>query len=291
MGGNVEGVGTGGEGKGGVPAMGGPGERGPGGCRGKGGGGFRQWVPRRGGSWGKGGSQEGGLHPAPPHTHPRAGEPPQQGKGISGGAPVTSPLSPGCWGGGGAACPSPSCTPSPAGPPGAAVLVCLCHGHLCNGNASGRGGGGGALGPGEAPPDSGMGGAARGPLGMREWGSFGGSWEMKGSWRGGFQWVGGGVLGAVGDTEGAQRDAETLRGLMEMGEGTQGDTKHPWGVGSSGLWGCGIHRGWRSMGGWELGWGGGDPWVGTWSHRGFLWGGRPTQGRGSLGGLCPPIKG
>ncbi|XP_074785521.1 anti-Muellerian hormone type-2 receptor [Athene noctua] len=45
----------------------------------------------------------------------------------------------GCWGGGGAACPSATCTPSPAGPPGGAVLVCLCHGHLCNGNASGTG--------------------------------------------------------------------------------------------------------------------------------------------------------
>ncbi|XP_062453069.1 anti-Muellerian hormone type-2 receptor [Rhea pennata] len=38
----------------------------------------------------------------------------------------------GCWGAGGAGCPSPACAPSPAG----AVLVCLCHGHLCNGNAS-----------------------------------------------------------------------------------------------------------------------------------------------------------
>ncbi|XP_064354489.1 anti-Muellerian hormone type-2 receptor [Dromaius novaehollandiae] len=43
----------------------------------------------------------------------------------------------GCWGGGGAGCPSPACAPSPAGTPGGAVLVCLCHGHLCNGNASG----------------------------------------------------------------------------------------------------------------------------------------------------------
>ncbi|XP_067170036.1 LOW QUALITY PROTEIN: anti-Muellerian hormone type-2 receptor [Apteryx mantelli] len=43
----------------------------------------------------------------------------------------------GCWGGGGAGCPSPACAPSPAGAPGGAVLVCLCHGHLCNGNASG----------------------------------------------------------------------------------------------------------------------------------------------------------
>ncbi|KAM6231314.1 LOW QUALITY PROTEIN: anti-Muellerian hormone type-2 receptor [Spheniscus humboldti] len=49
------------------------------------------------------------------------------------GAPVTAAVSPGCWGGGGAACPSPACAPSPAGPPGGAVLVCLCHGHLCNG--------------------------------------------------------------------------------------------------------------------------------------------------------------
>ncbi|XP_027766452.1 anti-Muellerian hormone type-2 receptor [Empidonax traillii] len=45
-------------------------------------------------------------------------------------------MSPGCWGGGGAACPSPTCAPSPAGPPGGAVLVCLCHGHLCNGNTT-----------------------------------------------------------------------------------------------------------------------------------------------------------
>lgn len=225
--------------RGGSQQWGVPGKEVLGGVGERGGGGVQAMGTKEGGVLGKGGIPGRGSPSCPPPTHPRAGEPPQQGKGISGGAPVTSPLSPGCWGGGGAACPSPSCTPSPAGPPGAAVLVCLCHGHLCNGNASGRGGGGGALGPGEAPPDSGMGGAGRGPLGMREWGSFGGSWEMKGSWRGGFQWVGGGILGAVGDTEGAQRDAETLRGLMEMGEGTQGDTKHPWGVGSSGslgLW-------------------------------------------------------
>ncbi|KAM9265010.1 LOW QUALITY PROTEIN: anti-Muellerian hormone type-2 receptor [Morus bassanus] len=61
------------------------------------------------------------------------------------GAPVTAVVSLGCWGGGGAACPSPTCTPSPAGPPGGAVLVCLCHGHLCNGNTS-RTGTGTALG-------------------------------------------------------------------------------------------------------------------------------------------------
>ncbi|KAM9252262.1 LOW QUALITY PROTEIN: anti-Muellerian hormone type-2 receptor [Cariama cristata] len=56
------------------------------------------------------------------------------------GAPVRVLVSPGCWGSGGGSCPSPTCTPSPAGPPGGAVLVCLCHGHLCNGNASGEGG-------------------------------------------------------------------------------------------------------------------------------------------------------
>ncbi|XP_071656090.1 anti-Muellerian hormone type-2 receptor isoform X3 [Patagioenas fasciata] len=43
----------------------------------------------------------------------------------------------GCWGGGGAACPAATCTPSPAGPPGGSVLVCLCRGHLCNGNGTG----------------------------------------------------------------------------------------------------------------------------------------------------------
>ncbi|NXK43585.1 AMHR2 protein, partial [Piprites chloris] len=45
----------------------------------------------------------------------------------------------GCWGGGGAACPSPTCTPSPAGPPGGAILVCLCHSHLCNGKTTATG--------------------------------------------------------------------------------------------------------------------------------------------------------
>ncbi|KAM6189130.1 LOW QUALITY PROTEIN: anti-Muellerian hormone type-2 receptor [Sarcoramphus papa] len=73
-------------------------------------------------------------------------------------APVTVRVSPGCWGGGGAACPSPACAPSPAGPPGSAVLVCLCHGHLCNGNASGMGTGTGtALG-------LGLGGPRHGPV-------------------------------------------------------------------------------------------------------------------------------
>ncbi|NXI09998.1 AMHR2 protein, partial [Irena cyanogastra] len=50
---------------------------------------------------------------------------------------VTVPLSPGCWGGRGDACPSATCAPSPAGHPGSSVLLCLCHGHLCNGNATG----------------------------------------------------------------------------------------------------------------------------------------------------------
>ncbi|NWU23149.1 AMHR2 protein, partial [Dyaphorophyia castanea] len=39
-------------------------------------------------------------------------------------------------GAGGAACPSATCAPSPAGTPGGSVLLCLCHGHLCNGNAT-----------------------------------------------------------------------------------------------------------------------------------------------------------
>ncbi|NXP39107.1 AMHR2 protein, partial [Leiothrix lutea] len=43
----------------------------------------------------------------------------------------------GCWGGRGDACPSATCVPSPAGHPGSSVLLCLCHGHLCNGNATG----------------------------------------------------------------------------------------------------------------------------------------------------------
>ncbi|NXI85649.1 AMHR2 protein, partial [Rhipidura dahli] len=42
----------------------------------------------------------------------------------------------GCWGGEGDACPSATCSPSPAGTPGGSVLLCLCHGHLCNGNAT-----------------------------------------------------------------------------------------------------------------------------------------------------------
>ncbi|XP_014748582.1 PREDICTED: anti-Muellerian hormone type-2 receptor [Sturnus vulgaris] len=42
----------------------------------------------------------------------------------------------GCWGGRGDACPSATCAPSPAGHPGSSVLLCLCHGHLCNGNAT-----------------------------------------------------------------------------------------------------------------------------------------------------------
>ncbi|XP_025900888.1 anti-Muellerian hormone type-2 receptor [Nothoprocta perdicaria] len=43
----------------------------------------------------------------------------------------------GCWGGGGAGCPSAACAPSPAGGPGATVRVCLCHGHLCNRSGDG----------------------------------------------------------------------------------------------------------------------------------------------------------
>ncbi|KAM8794112.1 anti-Muellerian hormone type-2 receptor [Eudromia elegans] len=68
----------------------------------------------------------------------------------------------GCWGGGGSGCPSPACAPSPAGGPGATVLVCLCHGHLCNGNASG--------GPPRDPPVPGRAGPA-GPLWL--WGGGG----------------------------------------------------------------------------------------------------------------------
>ncbi|XP_054035303.1 anti-Muellerian hormone type-2 receptor-like, partial [Dryobates pubescens] len=45
-----------------------------------------------------------------------------------------------CWGGGGAACPSADCTPSPAGPPGGSLLLCLCHRHLCNGRGPAAGG-------------------------------------------------------------------------------------------------------------------------------------------------------
>ncbi|XP_074421228.1 LOW QUALITY PROTEIN: anti-Muellerian hormone type-2 receptor [Larus michahellis] len=60
----------------------------------------------------------------------------------------------GCWGGRGGSCPSATCAPSPAGPPGGAILVCLCHGHLCNGNASGSGTAGGLGGPPATPPVS-----------------------------------------------------------------------------------------------------------------------------------------
>ncbi|XP_075581010.1 LOW QUALITY PROTEIN: anti-Muellerian hormone type-2 receptor [Pelecanus crispus] len=67
----------------------------------------------------------------------------------------------GCWGGRGGACPSPACAPSPAGPPGSAVLVCLCHGHLCNGNAGG--------------PGPGLGGPRHGPVPGRT-GSAGTLW-------------------------------------------------------------------------------------------------------------------
>ncbi|XP_065510259.1 anti-Muellerian hormone type-2 receptor [Caloenas nicobarica] len=59
-----------------------------------------------------------------------------------------------CWGGGGAACPSATCTPSPAGPPGGTVLICLCHGHLCNGNGTPLALGGPQHGPGAGAPVS-----------------------------------------------------------------------------------------------------------------------------------------
>ncbi|XP_068777534.1 anti-Muellerian hormone type-2 receptor [Struthio camelus] len=65
----------------------------------------------------------------------------------------------GCWGAGGAGCPSPACAPSPAGTPGGTVLVCLCHGHLCNSNASGLGSGA----PRPAPGTGGCWGASGGP--------------------------------------------------------------------------------------------------------------------------------
>uniref|UniRef100_A0A674HAY0 receptor protein serine/threonine kinase n=1 Tax=Taeniopygia guttata TaxID=59729 RepID=A0A674HAY0_TAEGU len=57
----------------------------------------------------------------------------------------------GCWGGRGDACPSATCAPSPAGHPGSSVLLCLCHGHLCNGNATGTGTAGGPGGPRQGP--------------------------------------------------------------------------------------------------------------------------------------------
>ncbi|XP_031949995.1 anti-Muellerian hormone type-2 receptor isoform X3 [Corvus moneduloides] len=63
----------------------------------------------------------------------------------------------GCWGGEGDACPSATCSPSPAGIPGGSVLLCLCHGHLCNGNATGTAT---ATGTGTAV---GLGGARQGP--------------------------------------------------------------------------------------------------------------------------------
>ncbi|XP_050839684.1 anti-Muellerian hormone type-2 receptor [Serinus canaria] len=61
----------------------------------------------------------------------------------------------GCWGGRGDSCPSATCAPSPAGHPGSSVLLCLCHGHLCNGNATGTaaaaGANGGPGGPRQGP--------------------------------------------------------------------------------------------------------------------------------------------
>ncbi|XP_066423836.1 anti-Muellerian hormone type-2 receptor [Molothrus aeneus] len=57
----------------------------------------------------------------------------------------------GCWGGRGDACPSATCAPSPAGHPGSSVLLCLCHGHLCNGNATGAAAAAGGPRPGPVP--------------------------------------------------------------------------------------------------------------------------------------------
>ncbi|KAM6038428.1 LOW QUALITY PROTEIN: anti-Muellerian hormone type-2 receptor [Theristicus caerulescens] len=101
----------------------------------------------RGGLGGPGGAKVGTVR-CPPgqccigiwnqsHALVQGEDPPPPG--APWGAPVTAAVSPGCWGGGGAACPSPTCAPQPRGPPGGAVLVCLCHGHLCNRNASGTG--------------------------------------------------------------------------------------------------------------------------------------------------------
>ncbi|KAM4644099.1 LOW QUALITY PROTEIN: anti-Muellerian hormone type-2 receptor [Amazona ochrocephala] len=97
------------------------------------------------------------------------GETPGMGwGGGSRGGPGASAAPAGCWGGGGASCPSPLCAPSPAGPPGGAVLVCLCRGHLCNGSGNGSAarpalGGAGT----EQPPSPGQGHA--GPLWL--WGA------------------------------------------------------------------------------------------------------------------------
>ncbi|XP_068068571.1 anti-Muellerian hormone type-2 receptor [Anomalospiza imberbis] len=65
----------------------------------------------------------------------------------------------GCWGGRGDACPSATCAPSPAGHPGSSVLLCLCHGHLCNGNATGTAAATGTAG-GSLSPVPGRGGSA-----------------------------------------------------------------------------------------------------------------------------------
>ncbi|XP_074386961.1 LOW QUALITY PROTEIN: anti-Muellerian hormone type-2 receptor [Zonotrichia albicollis] len=66
----------------------------------------------------------------------------------------------GCWGGRGDACPSATCAPSPAGHPGSSVLLCLCHGHLCNGNATGPAAATGGLGGPRQGPVAGRGGSS-----------------------------------------------------------------------------------------------------------------------------------
>ncbi|XP_053857938.1 LOW QUALITY PROTEIN: anti-Muellerian hormone type-2 receptor [Vidua macroura] len=75
----------------------------------------------------------------------------------------------GCWGGRGDACPSATCAPSPAGHPGSSVLLCLCHGHLCNGNATGTAAATGTAG--------GLGGPRQGPVAGRG-GSAGTLWLL-----------------------------------------------------------------------------------------------------------------
>ncbi|XP_033927500.1 anti-Muellerian hormone type-2 receptor [Melopsittacus undulatus] len=61
----------------------------------------------------------------------------------------------GCWGGGASSCPSPLCAPSPAGPSGGSVRVCLCRGQLCNGSGNGSAPGAGPRGHGAGPVRSG----------------------------------------------------------------------------------------------------------------------------------------
>uniref|UniRef100_A0A8C5JPT5 receptor protein serine/threonine kinase n=1 Tax=Junco hyemalis TaxID=40217 RepID=A0A8C5JPT5_JUNHY len=84
---------------------------------------------------------------------------PARGSHLSPAPRVTVPLSPGCWGGRGDACPSATCAPSPAGHPGSSVLLCLCHGHLCNGNATGPAAATGGLGGPRQGPGTGLEGA------------------------------------------------------------------------------------------------------------------------------------